>query len=151
MILHRIPAILSLGAALVFTPALLAQDKKDDKKPAEPKKEEPAKKPEAEPEKKPETAARKPRTKPVKDAAIEKQFGLAEANLTAEQKAKLDPFLKEQAEKVQALRSSEKGDRKTKQREMLDAVRAKLKETVTAEQFEKWEKANGGQRKKRTK
>jgi len=148
---HRILSLLSLGAALAFAPALLAQDKKDDKKPVEPKKEEPAKKPEAEPEKKHETTAKRARTKPVKDAAVEKRFGLAEANLTAEQRAKLEPFLKEQAEKVQTVRSDKGGDRKTKLRESQDAVRAKLKETITAEQFEKWDKANGGQRKKRTK
>lgn len=148
---RRIFTLVSLAVALAFASAAPAQDKPGDKKPAEPKKEEPAKKPEAEPEKKPESTAKKTRTKPVKDAAIEKRFGLADAGLTAEQREKLNPFLKEQAEKIQAMRSGDKGDRKGKLKETMEAVRAKLKDTLTAEQFEKWDKANGGPRKKKTK
>ncbi|MDX2179357.1 MAG: hypothetical protein SFV18_07185 [Bryobacteraceae bacterium] len=65
-----------------------------------------------------------------------------ELNLTADQKAKLEPIFKEQAEKMRALRDENKGSR----REMMKGMReiqeqndAKISEVLTAEQKTKWD------------
>ena len=66
-----------------------------------------------------------------------------ELNLTDEQKTKVKAALEERMQKAREVRqnntlSSE--DRKTKMKEIQDAFTAKMKEILTPEQFDKWQK-----------
>jgi len=71
------------------------------------------------------------------------QFGgnLDELNLTAEQKTKLEAFQQEQREKMQGLRDAPPEERREKFQKLQEGTTAKMKEVLTKEQFEKWEKS----------
>jgi Spy/CpxP family protein refolding chaperone len=60
--------------------------------------------------------------------------------LTAEQKTKLQEAVKAQRETAQGLRDLPPEERRTKMQETRQAMQAKIKEILTAEQFTKWEK-----------
>ena len=63
-------------------------------------------------------------------------------NLTAEQKGKIEPILKEQGEKIRALRGDQnlsREDRTAKLQEIRKAANAKIKPILTADQTRKWE------------
>jgi periplasmic protein CpxP/Spy len=60
--------------------------------------------------------------------------------LTAEQKTKLQEAVKAQRETAQGLRDLPPEERRTKMQETRQAMQAKIKEILTAEQFTQWEK-----------
>jgi|SRR6266446_5068157 Spy/CpxP family protein refolding chaperone len=66
--------------------------------------------------------------------------------LTDEQKPKVEAVLKETDKKRQALAPE---DRRTKGRELMEEQDKKLKEVLTAEQYEKWEKMRDEMRRNR--
>jgi Spy/CpxP family protein refolding chaperone len=64
-------------------------------------------------------------------------------NLTDDQKTKVKAALKDQQTKMKALRDDKtlsKEDRQTKSKEIREATQAKIKEILTPEQLEKWQK-----------
>ncbi|MBI5772758.1 MAG: hypothetical protein HZA89_03320 [Verrucomicrobia bacterium] len=70
--------------------------------------------------------------------------GLEELNLNEDQKSKLQEFMRENGEKLRALRedqSTPREDKAKKFQEFQEAMSAKMKEVLTAEQFTKWEKS----------
>jgi Spy/CpxP family protein refolding chaperone len=66
-----------------------------------------------------------------------------ELDLTAEQKTQLKPLLQEQKQKLQALKADTTLDKRAKAaklKELQGELEPKLKEILTKEQFEKWQK-----------
>lgn len=69
--------------------------------------------------------------------------------LTDDQKTKAKPVFEEMMQKTRDLRqdtSLEPADRRAKAKEIRDAATAKLKEILTPEQLEKWQKIGQGNR-----
>ena len=69
--------------------------------------------------------------------------------LTDEQKTKVKPILEEMRQKMADLRKDttlEQADRRAKMKEIRDDVSTKLKEVLTPDQFEKWQKMGPGNR-----
>jgi Spy/CpxP family protein refolding chaperone len=122
----------TLFTTLAFTSLLVlsAPAQTDEKKPAEstpPKKEEPA-------------SGKKDRR-----ALLQDRFAKVseELKLTDEQKEKLRPVFKEEGEKLMAVRTEAKNDRRAafqKLREIHEETAKKVKPVLTPEQTEKWEK-----------
>ena len=129
-------AVVALGSLVAFAPMTQAQDKKDEKK--EEKKEQ---KPEAPPGE---------RKRPALQDRLQQ---MSEAlKLTDEQKEKLKPILKEQGEKLIALRDDTnipQEEKRAKMREITEAFTAKIKPILTAEQVTKWEEIRAEAQKKR--
>lgn len=78
---------------------------------------------------------------------------LDQLNLNDEQKEKIKPLLKDQAEKMRAMNqdsSLSTEDKRSKRKEIRDETNTKLKAIMTADQFTQWEKlsaqARGGRR-----
>jgi len=70
--------------------------------------------------------------------------GLEELNLNEDQKSKLQEFIRENGEKIRALREDQSTPREEKAKkfqEFQDAMSTKMKEVLTAEQFAKWDKS----------
>jgi Spy/CpxP family protein refolding chaperone len=63
-----------------------------------------------------------------------------ELNLTDDQKTKLTTLFESQAKKRQELQNLAPEDRREKARAMMQETNKKLKEILTPEQFEKWQK-----------
>ena len=73
--------------------------------------------------------------------ARERQAQLLEQlNLTADQKQKVEALMKEQREKNAGLRDLPQEERRVKMQESRKEMDAKMKEILTAEQYEKWTK-----------
>lgn len=86
---------------------------------------------------------------PRGEAAKERMAKIAEdLGLSEEQKAKLQEFMKSQAEKRKALADATPEERQEKAKAMREEVDKKMKEILTAEQYAKWEKTRpaGGHR-----
>jgi len=72
-----------------------------------------------------------------------------ELNLTEDQKTKLAPILKDQAEKGRAIRADQNlstEEKRAKNKELREATDKKAKEILTADQYEKWTKQRAAQR-----
>lgn len=114
---------LAVGAAIAFSPAAQAQEKKADGK--------------------------------GRISPEERLKQLTEAlKLTDEQKAKLEPILKEEGEKLRAIFGDANATREEKGKKMLDArkeIAAKVKTVLTPEQGEKYDKFVAEQAAKRKK
>ena len=124
---------LALGGLVAFSTNTLAQDKKE--KPSDSK------------------PAAGERTGPRR-AGQGGQLAMMkeQLKLTDDQSKKLEPILKEQTEKMRALRDDKNmapEDRRTKSREIREAYTTKIKAVLTKDQAEQWEKARqqrpGGQ------
>jgi len=63
-----------------------------------------------------------------------------ELGLSAEQKTKIQEFMKSQADKRQELRDATPEERREKAKELRDEFDQKMKEVLTAEQYTKWQK-----------
>lgn len=124
-ITRTLTGILAVAAALALPIASHAQDKKEDKKPAG--------------ERPPGGAGGDRR------AAAEERFKkMAEdLKLTDEQKTKVQENFRDMMQKGRELRENtalSQEDRQAKGREMRESFQAKMKEILTKEQFEKFEK-----------
>jgi len=64
-----------------------------------------------------------------------------ELNLTTEQKTKYEAAMKEQGEKRRGMRDLSPDERREKGKALREEVTKKMKEILTAEQFEKWQKS----------
>lgn len=115
---------LALGAVIAFSPAAQAQEKKGEGKGKGP-------------------------------SAEERMKRMAEAlNLTDEQKAKIEPILKEEGEKLRAIFQDQNASREEKGKKMQEArkdISAKMKAVLTPEQAEKFEKLQSEMAAKRKK
>lgn len=128
--------MMALGTLIAFAPMTQAQDKKAERKAAKAS----AKSKVAAGEKQ---AAPRDRVKQIAE----------ELQLTAEQKEKLKPIFKEEKEKLQAVRQDaalSREQKRAKTLELREAITAKVKPILTAEQLEKWKKAQAqGQQRRR--
>lgn len=117
MKMHKVSLLAALvaGALVAFTPNLRAQDKPE--KPARPER--------------PEGGPRGGQRGDMLKEMAEK------LDLTADQKTKLQEAFKAQREAMKDLSPEE---RREKMKETRQALNAKLKEILTAEQYTKWEK-----------
>lgn len=117
MKMHKVSllAALAAGALIAFTPSLRAQDKPE--KPARPER--------------PEGGPRGGQRGDMLKEMAEK------LDLTADQKTKLQEAFKAQREAMKDLSPEE---RREKMKETREALNAKLKEILAAEQYAKWEK-----------
>lgn len=73
--------------------------------------------------------------------------GLEGLDLTEDQKSKVHEFMRESGEQLRALRDDQGTPREEKVKkfqEFQEKTAAKLKEVLTKEQYEKWEKQRGG-------
>jgi Spy/CpxP family protein refolding chaperone len=73
--------------------------------------------------------------------------GLESLNLTADQKAKAEPIVKDMQHQLLTLHADKAvtpADKRIKFKEIRDAATAKLKDILTPEQFAIWQKQNGG-------
>jgi len=61
-------------------------------------------------------------------------------NLTADQKTKVEAVMKEQGEKMRGMRDLAPDERRAKGKTLREEMSKKMKEILTAEQFEKWGK-----------
>ena len=125
-------AVLALGSLVAFAPISQAQDKKDEKK-----------------EQKPEARPGERKGPGLQDRLQQMSEAL---KLTDEQKEKLKPIFKEEGEKLKALRedtSVAQEEKRAKGREIMEAVAAKIKPILTAEQATKWEELRAEAQKKR--
>ncbi|MFA6544553.1 MAG: hypothetical protein WCS99_09020 [Limisphaerales bacterium] len=115
---------LALGAVIAFSPAAQAQEKKGEGKGKGP-------------------------------SAEERMKRMAEAlSLTDEQKAKIEPILKEEGEKLRAIFQDQNASREEKGKKMQEArkdISAKMKAVLTPEQAEKFEKLQSEMAAKRKK
>lgn len=103
-----------LGATIAFSPSAQAQEKKDDAKGKG-------------------RASLEDRMKQLSEAL----------KLTDEQKAKLEPILKDEAEKLRGIFGDQNASREEKGKKMQEArkdISAKVKAVLTPEQAEKYEK-----------
>lgn len=66
--------------------------------------------------------------------------GLEELNLTDEQKTKAQEIMQDSRSKMEGLRDAAPEERREKFQKLQESVKAKMKEVLTKEQFEKWEK-----------
>lgn len=66
--------------------------------------------------------------------------GLEGLDLNEEQKSKLQEFMQENRSKMEGLRDAAPEERREKFQKLQESVKAKMKEVLTKEQFEKWEK-----------
>ncbi len=66
--------------------------------------------------------------------------GIEGLDLNEEQKSKLQEFMQENRSKMEALRDATPEERREKYQKLQESVAAKMKEVLTKEQFEKWEK-----------
>ena len=92
-------------------------------------------------EKKPETETKAPRGAGARGDRLEAMT--TQLNLTAEQKEKLKPILKEQEDALKTVREDQNMPREEKMkkfRESQESVNEKIKPILTAEQLEKWNK-----------
>jgi len=121
-------ASLILGSTLMAGPLALADDKKDDSKDSS----------------KGDSTQTAPDHKRGKEELIDRFKHMAEQlNLTDEQKEKIKPIFKEEAGKLKELQGDDKLSRKEKVHKLRDVqekISAKLKDVLTPEQLEKWEK-----------
>jgi Spy/CpxP family protein refolding chaperone len=135
MKIHRISLMIALAAGALFaaSPALRAQDAKEKEAP------------------KREGAPEGKRGEAVRDR-FEKMS--TDLKLTDEQKKKIQEAFRTQREKMQGLSPEERRD---KMREIRGEMDKKMKEILTKEQYEQWEKirpqggAGGPEKKKRAK
>lgn len=115
---------LALGAVIAFGPAAQAQEKKGEGKGKGP-------------------------------SAEERMKRMTEAlSLTDEQKAKIEPILKEEGEKLRAIFQDQNASREEKGKKMQEArkeISAKMKAVLTPEQAEKFEKLQSEMAAKRKK
>ena len=112
-------AIIALGSLLALGPVAQAQDKK------------------------PDAAPNAPAGRRAAGGQDQLKRITEELKLTDEQAAKLKPILKEEIDKLRALRqdtSLSRQDRAAKTKEIRDAVTGKVKPILTADQVEKWNK-----------
>jgi periplasmic protein CpxP/Spy len=110
-------AALIAGVMLAYSPALRAQEAKEGK----------------------DTNTRQGR--PGGMGMKERVDKMAEdLKLTADQRTKVEAVMKDQAEKRRALRDLTPEERREKSQAMREEMAKKMKEILTAEQFEKWEK-----------
>jgi Spy/CpxP family protein refolding chaperone len=123
----KLMAVLATGAVLAFAPYVPAQE--TPQRPNRP--ERPAG------GERPERPGGGQRAGQPGDMIKEMEEKLA---LTAEQKTKLQEAVKAQRETAQGLRDLPPEERRTKMQENRQAMQAKIKEILTAEQFTKWEK-----------
>lgn len=117
-------ALLAVTGLLAFGPLAQAQEKKPDSPPAQ------------------ERGARGNRQGQGQRQDQLKRM-TDELKLTAEQQEKVKAALKEQTDKMAALRQDtalSREDRQKKTQELRTALTAKLKTILTTEQFDKWEK-----------
>lgn len=120
MKMHKISllAALAAGALIALTPNLRAEDKPE--KPNRPER--------------PEGGPRGGQRGDMLKEMAEK------LNLTADQKAKLQEAIKAQRENRKDLKDATPEERRAAMKEAREAMNAKLKEILTAEQYAKWEK-----------
>jgi Spy/CpxP family protein refolding chaperone len=111
---------LTAGALLALTPALRAQDAKDSKE---------APKSDSRPEGKRGEAMKERLDKMATDL-----------KLTDDQKKKVADVFKSQAEKFRELRDATPEERQQKGRAMREEMDKKMKEILTKDQYEQWEK-----------
>jgi Spy/CpxP family protein refolding chaperone len=119
MKIHKVGliAVLAVATLLAYSPALRAQEKKEDGKKEGP-----------------------PAGKRA-DMMKERLNKMAEdLKLTDEQKPKVESLLKAQAEKLRGLRDATPEERQEKMKASRAEMSKKMKEILTAEQFEKWQK-----------
>ncbi len=125
-------AVLTLGTLVAFAPMTQAQDKKDEKK-----------------EQTPEAPPGVRKGPGFQDRLQQMSEAL---KLTDEQKEKLKPIFKEEGEKLKAIFEDQNTPREEKQgkvREIREAIAAKIKPILTAEQQTKWEEIRAEAQKKR--
>jgi len=120
MKIHKLSLIAALAAAvLAFSPALRAQEKEKDAK-----------------------AERPPGAPGQRGDMKERLTRMAEElKLTDAQKPKVEAALKEQAEKMRALRDAAPEDRREKVQALRADMDKKMKEILNTEQYGKWQKA----------
>lgn len=130
--------LMTLGGLMAFAPLASA----DDAKPVPP--------PDA-----PSTTDTPPPAKAHKHAAQNTKQILEKLNLTDEQKEKIKPLLKDQAEQMKTMNqdsSLSRADKRSKRKEIQEATNTKLKAIMSEDQFTQWEKltseARGGHRRK---
>jgi protein CpxP len=114
-------AALIAGSVLAFSPALCAQDAKTSN----------------------DTNSQKGRPAGGRraEAMKERMDKLAtDLKLTDEQKKKVEAVFKEQGEKMRGLRDLTPEERRTKGKELREEMNKKMKEILTPEQYQKWEK-----------
>jgi Spy/CpxP family protein refolding chaperone len=131
----KLMAALAVGAVIALAPYVQAQERPE--RPNRPERPERSERPE-----RPAVGERPerpggPRAGQPGDMIKEMEEKLA---LTAEQKTKLQEAVKAQRETAQGLRDLPPEERRTKMQENRQAMQAKIKEILTAEQFTKWEK-----------
>lgn len=113
-------ALVAFGSLVALSPLTLAQEKKAESTDAKPKPQQPAQRPD-------------------RLAQMAEQL-----QLTEDQKTQLKPILKEETDKMRALRadtSLSREDRQAKLKEIRDGTSAKFKKILKPEQYEKWQKA----------
>lgn len=109
------------GVMLAYSPALRAQDAKEGKD---------ASKKEGRPGGERWAAGSKERVERMAE----------ELKLNDEQKKKVETLFKEQGEKMRGMRDATQEERQAKGKAMREEMTKKLKEILTTEQFEKWQK-----------
>lgn len=119
-------ALLAAGSLLSFSPGLLAQEQKQDSKPAD------------------STANQRPQR--GRGASVENRLAqLSEQlKLTDEQKPKVKALLEEQAKQRTEYRDLSQEERRTKMRAAREEMNKKMKAILTDEQYKKWETSNQG-------
>jgi Spy/CpxP family protein refolding chaperone len=121
----RILALVALGTLVTLTPNTLAQ--------ATPKEGNRPNRPAA------QAGARRDRLETM----------ATELKLTEEQKNQLRPILKEEADKMKALRDDtalSAQDRRAKNREIRESINGKIKKVLTTEQWDQWQKQQAERR-----
>ena len=109
-------AAVAAGALIAFTPTLQAQENKPDRPAGGPR------------------AAQRGDVK-------ERLAKIAEdLQLTSDQKTKVEAAMKEQADTMRGLRDATPEERREKMQAARKAFDGKMKETLTADQYAKWEK-----------
>jgi periplasmic protein CpxP/Spy len=117
MKIHKLGLMAALAAALAFSPALNAQEKKEGKRQGPP------------------TAAQR------EDMLKQRMTRMSEElKLTDAQKPKVEAALKAQAEKMQGLREATPEVRREKGQAIRADMEKKMKEILTADQYASWEK-----------
>ena len=117
MKIHKLSLIAAVAAAvLAFSPALRAQEK--------------------------DTKQQRPPGAPGQRGDMKERFAKMadELKLTDAQKPKVEAALKDQAEKMRALRDAAPEDRREKAQALRADMDKKMKEILAADQYEKWQK-----------
>jgi Spy/CpxP family protein refolding chaperone len=130
-------ALMTLGGLMAFGPLASADDTKPVPPPDAPSTPPPADAPAPGPR----GGGRGPNMEKILD----------QLNLSADQKEKVKPVLKDQMEQMKAMNQDSSltaADKRSKRREIREATNTKLKEIFTADQYTQWEKltARGGRR-----